>query len=85
RQEADRASVEKAGTDTAGGPADQGEVEEETTQIDSEIGASKQALKQAVAEEKDLRADMEEMGEYAAYLSQSKDPHELGEWADHFL
>ncbi|MFX5858476.1 hypothetical protein ABTE63_19180, partial [Acinetobacter baumannii] len=47
RQEADRASVEKAGTDTAGGPADQGEVEEETTQIDSEIGASKQALKQA--------------------------------------
>ena len=64
RQEADRASVEKAGTDTAGGPADQGEVEEATTQID---------------------AEMEEMGEYAAYLSQSKDPHELGEWADHFL
>lgn len=85
RQEADRASVEKAGTDTADGPADQGEVEEETTQIDSEIGASKQAFKQAVAEEKDLRAEMEEMGEYAAYLSQSKDPHELGEWADHFL
>ncbi|MBR1220928.1 protein kinase [Bradyrhizobium sp. U87765 SZCCT0131] len=85
RQEADRVSVEKAGTDTAGGPADQGEVEEETTQIDSEIGISKQALKQAVAQEKDLRSEMEKMGEYAAYLSQSKDPDELGEWAKHFL
>lgn len=85
RQEADRASVERAGIDAAGGPADQGEVEEETTQIDSEIGASKQALKRAAAEEKELRAEMQEMGEYAAYLSKSEDPDELGEWAAHFL
>ncbi|WP_300180152.1 AAA domain-containing protein [Bradyrhizobium sp.] len=85
RQQADRVSVEKAGVGSAGGPADQDEVEEETTQIDSEIGVSKQALKRAVGEEKDLRAEMQKMGEYAAYLSQSEDPDELGEWAAHFL
>lgn len=85
RQQADRASVEKGGVDSAGGPADQDEVEEETTQIDSEIGVSKQALKQAVGEEKDLRAELQQMGEYAAGLAQSKDPDELGEWAAHFL
>lgn len=85
RQEADRVSVEKAGVDSAGGPADQDEVEEETTQIDSEIGVSKQALKRAVGEEKDLRAELQKMGEYAAGLAQSKDPDELGEWAAHFL
>lgn len=28
---------------------------------------------------------MQDMGEYAAYLSKSKDPDELGEWAAHFL
>ncbi|WP_439924384.1 AAA domain-containing protein [Nitrobacter sp. JJSN] len=85
RQEADRASVEKAGVDSAGGPADQDEVEEETTQIDSEIGVTKQALKRAVGEEKDLRAELQKMGDYAAALAQSKDPDELGEWAAHFL
>lgn len=85
RQEADRLSVEKAGVDSAGGPADQDEVEEETTQIDSEIGVSKQALKRAVGEEKDLRAELQTMGDYAAGLAQSKDPDELGEWAAHFL
>lgn len=85
RQEADRVSVETAGVDSAGGPADQDEVEEETTQIDSEIGESKQALKQTVLEEKDLRAELQKMGEYAAGLAQSKDPNELGEWAAHFL
>ncbi|WP_407116116.1 AAA domain-containing protein [Bradyrhizobium sp. LMG 9283] len=85
RQEADRVSVEKTGIDSAGGPADQDEVEEETTQIDSEIGVSKQALKRAIAEEKDLRAELQKMGEYAAGLAQSKDLDELGEWAAHFL
>lgn len=85
RQEADRVSVEKAGFDSAGGPADQDEVEEETTQIDSEIGVNKQALKRAIAEEKDLRAELQKMGEYAAGLAQSKDLNELGEWAAHFL
>jgi hypothetical protein len=85
RQEADRVSVEKAGVDSAGGPADQDEVDEETTQIDSEIGVSKQVLKRAVGEEKDLRTELQKMGEYAAYLAQSKDPDELGEWAAHFL
>ena len=85
KQEADRANVEKAGVDVAGGPADQGEVEEETTQIDSEIGASKQELKRAATEEKELRTEMQDMGEYAAYLSKSEDPDELGEWVDHFL
>jgi hypothetical protein len=85
RQQADRVSVEKGDVGSAGGPADQDEVEEETTQIDSEIGVSKQALKRAVGEEKDLRAELQTMGEYAAGLAQSADPAELGEWGAHFL
>src|SRR5687768_2587018 len=71
--------------ESAGGPADQGEVEEETTQIDSEIGANRQALKSMVAEEARLRSEMATMGPYAAGLARSRDLHELGEWANHFL
>ena len=59
RQEAERASVETAGPDSPGDPAAQDEVDEETTEIDSDIGASRQALKLIVAEEASLRAAME--------------------------
>lgn len=85
RQEAERASVESAGPESAGDPAAQDEVDEETTEIDSEIGAARQALKLIVAEEANLRAEMATMGPYAAGLARSHDVGELAEWAKHFL
>lgn len=55
--------------ESPGGPAAQDEVDEETTQIDSEIGANRQALKLIAAEEASFRAEMATMGPYAAGLA----------------
>ena len=60
-------------------------LDEETTQIDSEIGSCRQALKAMVAEEANLRREMLAMGGYAAELSHVSDTKELAEWAKHFL
>jgi AAA domain-containing protein/protein kinase-like protein len=84
QQEAERASIEGEG-DASGDPSDQSEVDEETTQIDSDIGSCRQALKLLVAEERKLRNEMLALGAYAAELSESRDPDELAEWAKHFL
>ena len=65
--------------------SDAREADEETTQIDSEIGACRQALKTMNFEEKALRDDLSQMGEYASELSGLSDPAELSEWADHFM
>jgi len=83
-QEAERQDVETQ-AETSGDAADQGEVDEETTQIDSEIGACRQALKAIALEEKKLRGELSTMGTYAAALSVSVDAAELAEWAGHFL
>lgn len=83
-QEVERANLEHSGDD-ASGASDVGEVEEETTQIDSEIGACRQALAAMNAEEKGIREAMAAMGGYAAGLAQSKDAVELNEWGSHFL
>jgi AAA domain/Protein kinase domain len=85
KQEAERTGVQSAGLESPGGPADQDEVEEETTQIDSEIGVNRQALRLMGEEEAKLRSEMATMGPYAAGLAQSHDLSELGEWAKHFL
>lgn len=61
------------------------EVDEETTQIESEIGAARQALKALATEAAKLRGELLTMGDYAADLSRSEDPYELAEWANHFL
>jgi AAA domain len=85
RLQAERAGVENAGPEAIAGPADQGEVDEETTQIDSELGACRQALKLMLAAEAKLRAEMLAMGAFAADLSRCEDLDELAEWAKHFL
>jgi serine/threonine protein kinase len=85
KQEVERANVESASVKEPDGAAARDEVEEETTQIDSEIGAGQQALRLLSAEEGRLRAEMKAMGPYAAELSSSHDRTELAEWARHFL
>jgi hypothetical protein len=84
QREEERASIEVE-VDASGGPSDQREVDEETTQIDSDIGSCRRALRLLVAEEGKLRSEMLPMGAYAAELSRSRDPDELAEWAKHFL
>ena len=83
--EVERASLDR---DETGDPAAASTVEvvdEETTQIDSEIGAARQALKALAAEAAKLRGELAQMGDYAADLARSEDPFELAEWANHFL
>lgn len=62
-----------------------GAADEETTQIDSEIGELKTELKEAVAQEGDLRNAMRAMGGYASELADSNDHADLADWALHFL
>ncbi len=65
-------SADAVGTDAA---------DEETTQIDSEIGALKTELKEAAAEERGLRDAMRAMGGYASELADSNDHADLTDWA----
>jgi serine/threonine protein kinase len=83
-QEAARADVAIEAESSENAP-DAREADEETTQIDSEIGACRQALKAMALEETNLRQDLSQMGEYASALSGSSIPADLSEWADHFL
>lgn len=84
RQEAVRADVLTDAGRRDNAP-DAREADEETTQIDSEIGACRQALKAMSQEEKSLRESLSQMGEYASELSALSDPADLSEWADHFM
>jgi hypothetical protein len=84
-QEAERITLEHEGKEDAERSTDPGEVEEETTQIESEIGACRQALAAMNAEETKLRGELAAMGAYAADLARSKDREELNEWGSHFL
>lgn len=59
--------------------------EEEATELDGEIATYKQALREVASEEKAIREAMRGMGDYATELSGSRDPKELGEWAEHLL
>lgn len=82
-QLAERAALDPR---SAGGASSVGQGdEEEATEIDSEVGAARQMLRTLTAEAARLRAELKAMGDYAAALSQSRDPHELAEWATHFL
>lgn len=70
---------------SSGSIPDSREADEESTQIDSEIGECRQKIRLLRKEEGTLRADLETMGDYATALAKSDDPSELAEWADHFL
>lgn len=59
--------------------------DEETTQIDSEIGELKTELKEVVAQVGNLRDAMLAMGGYASDLADSNDHADLADWARHFL
>lgn len=61
------------------------EADEETTQIDSEVGALRTELKVAVDQERALRESMRTMGGYAGQLADSNDAAELTDWAQHLL
>ena len=84
RHESERKTMEQ-GANNGEGEADRDELDEETAQIDSEIGAYRQALKLMKDEEGAIRTQMLDMGSYAAELSRSSSPEELEEWAKHFL
>jgi hypothetical protein len=64
---------------------DQQEADDETTQLESDIGELQRELKRLRADEKDLRSEMAQMGGYASDLSTSTDRSELTDWAAHFL
>lgn len=83
-QEVERQDVEGL-AEASADAVDIGEIDEETTQIDSEIGACRLALKAMTQEEKKLRSDLSTMGVYAAALSISNNSAEMAEWASHFL
>jgi len=64
---------------------DEQEADEETTQLDSEIGDLGRALSKLRENERSLLREMEGMGGYAAELASSGDSDELADWALHFL
>lgn len=64
---------------------DEHEAEEETTQLDSEIGELQRALQKLNQEERAQLKAMEEMGGDAAELARSTDGDELADWAVHLL
>lgn len=78
---------EAVGDGASSSPEDVGteETDEETTQIDSEIGELKAELKEATTQERGLRDAMRELGGDAAELADSNDRAELTDWALHFL
>ncbi|MEP3114143.1 AAA domain-containing protein [Nisaea sp.] len=59
--------------------------DEETTQLDSEIGTLEREVQQLLEEERKLRCDMMTIGSYAKELAESKDIDDLADWAGHFL
>jgi hypothetical protein len=65
--------------------ADEEEVAEETTQLDSEVGALERELIKLREDERRVRRDMAEMGTYARELAESNDVGDLADWAGHFL
>lgn len=71
--------------DLANEPVGEEEAEEETTQIDSEVGALRTELKEVIEQERQLREAMRTMGGYASELADSDDHVELTDWALHFL
>jgi len=85
KQENERANVQNASAESIDESAAQEEIDEETTELDSEIGNTKRVLKQVREEVVELRAEMAKMGDYAAELARSEDRGELAEWAQHFL
>lgn len=80
--ERDDVEAELLQGDAAVDPIDAGE---ETTQLDTEIAELKRALKKLDSDMGLLRAEMANMGEYAAGLAKTQDPADLVEWAAHFL
>jgi len=66
-------------------PSSTEETQEETTQIDSEIGGLRAELKEIIAKERAVKDAMRAMGGYACELADSKDHSELTDWALHFL
>ncbi|TBG15994.1 AAA domain-containing protein [Rhizobium leguminosarum] len=61
------------------------EQDEETTQLDSEIGALQAELQGIRRQQGQLRGELEQMGEYPKALAHSVDKQELADWAVHFL
>lgn len=75
-----RADAEK---DTEGGDGE--ETQEETTQLDNEIGELQRTNSKLRKDEENLLIDMKAIGGYAAELAASNDDRELTDWAAHFL
>lgn len=87
RDEIRDAREERAGLEGGGegeDPDDEDAIEE-TTQLDSEIGALERELKELRDAEGKLRAEMATMGGYAGELAGSRDTADLADWAGHFL
>jgi hypothetical protein len=80
---AEREEVEAE--DAGGGTVDEEEIAEETTQLDSEIGALARELQKLREEERKLRHEMVAMGSYAKELAESHNINDLADWAGHFL
>jgi tRNA A-37 threonylcarbamoyl transferase component Bud32 len=64
---------------------DEQELDEETTQLDTEIGELQRAMAKLRESERSLLGDMDQMGGYAAELAKTGDSNELADWAVHFL
>ncbi|BBD41455.1 hypothetical protein Amn_pd00080 (plasmid) [Aminobacter sp. Y103A] len=86
-EEIERRKKERDGNSETGTPPAQTsqEQEEETTQLDSEIGALQAELQRSRREQATLRSELEQMGEYPKALAHSTDKSELADWAIHFL
>jgi hypothetical protein len=81
----EREVVEAAADGNATQIADEEEIAEETTQLDSEIGAIDRELGELREDERRIRREMAEMGAYARELAESSDVGDLADWAGHFL
>lgn len=79
----ERASVATAVGEEA--VLDEEEIAEETTQLDSEIGAFEREIQVLRMDERTLRQEMRDAGSYAAELADSDDVDDLADWALHFL
>lgn len=84
KRRSEKDGMDDVGEDAAKSIIDE-ELKEETTQLDSEIGAYQQELKRLRLDERRLRDELRDIGDYAAALADSKDNQELAEWALHFL
>jgi AAA domain/Protein kinase domain len=84
RTKIERIDVKAEGQSDSSAGVDDEEVDEETSELDSEIGTLQRELQTQKVEERNLRQEMSEMGEYAAALSHSDDLSDLADWAAHF-